>query len=986
MIKMRKLLVSRWFLIAIFSSLACLTGVYLLKFRQSFTLEEAAKIRNDAIKQNDVEKFININNDYFYQASLPEARKSPVLWQLKRRNFAGALTAYKESGQIHHLTQWQFWTMLLPMVKDHPRLYEASLKELNKNVSFLTRNRISNIQTADEKLMQLYDSELLKGAAIDRLWQVFIQTGNYHALADFLIKSTESHLDTRGLEPLIRSYLSNDPENPVLLRAEGLMSWTRGEFGRAEELLGEAALYIENDPIGRFAWAESRLALGLEIDADEIMGAVKPDDLNFKTQEARRLYFLSILQEKAGKTSEAIAALEASIRINTDDAEVWLALEKLRKIQGDKTGAEQSGKSASEKMDLFTRLRKCHVTFRKSGATPELVREMTQVAKDWQLDDVALAWEIYAQPTSPAVRNQELQTKLNRKVVQPDRFFLTRPTLRQISLIRSQWKWLDTTSAEKKQVSENAIQFVEIPVETSNLDYVYESHEIPGQLKVADVMGGGVAVIDFNKDGLLDLYFPGSCKFSDVGDVQTISGSRLYQNIGNFQFKNVTEKAGVSGQGYLMGATVGDYNNDGWPDLFVTGYGNTILYKNNADGTFQDVTSKTGLASKSWTTATAFADFDGDGDQDLVAVTYVDAPINQPENCSDDLLKPIHCSPGKFNAQPDILWENLGDGTFRDISESSGIASAINGRGLGLAVADLNEDGLLDIFVANDASPNFYFQNEGGLKFREMAAEAGLAVDGAGKATASMGVVADDLDEDGLIDIFHTNFINEANTLRKNLGNGLFIDATFATGLSASSLSRTGFGTVAFDADLDGHKDLFIANGHLDNQPHINYLMTQSPLFYRGIGKKGFEVISQTAFPYLSKKVVGRGMASSDFNNDGLIDLIVVHRDSPVTLLKNNSKTSAKWLGIELQNANGSVAPIGTKVTLNFNDRSATCWVTPSNSYLSANDQRMVFAIPEPDKLKSLVIQRPSVKGQDSSVETVAFPGQLNQYHLIQLK
>ena len=281
---------------------------------------------------------------------------------------------------------------------------------------------------------------------------------------------------------------------------------------------------------------------------------------------------------------------------------------------------------------------------------------------------------------------------------------------------------------------------------------------------LGDTMGGGVGLIDYDGDGWLDIYFVNGCPLPYDRKVPP-RPNKLYRNRGDGTFEDVTARAGVGGLGYGMGCAVGDYRQRRPRRPVRHRAGRDVLYRNRGDGTFEDVTERAGVGSSLWTTAAGFGDLDGDGDLDLVAVTYVDAdPAERPTRVVDAYGKPIHCPPGQFPPQPDLLFRNNGDGTFTDVSSEAGL-DLPGGDGLGLAIADLDDDGKLDLFVANDAAPNFLFRNLGGLRFEEVGTTAGVAYDGSGRATASMGVVAEDLDGDGRIDLFHTNFINEPSTL-----------------------------------------------------------------------------------------------------------------------------------------------------------------------------------------------------------------------------
>ena len=414
-----------------------------------------------------------------------------------------------------------------------------------------------------------------------------------------------------------------------------------------------------------------------------------------------------------------------------------------------------------------------------------------------------------------------------------------------------------------------------------------------------------------------------------------------------------------------MGCVVGDYDGDGHDDLFVTGLGRTVLYRNRGDGTFEDATTRARVGSDRWSTAAGFGDLDGDGDLDLVVVTYVAAdPRNVPE-CLDPTGRPFHCPPGQFPPQFDQLFRNDGDGTFTDVSREAGI-EVPGGLGLGLAIADLDADGRLDLFVANDAAPNFLFRNLGALKFEEVGAASGVAYDGNGRATASMGVVAEDLDGDGRLDLFHVNFLNEASTLLRNIGNGLFDDVTSAAGLDADGRVATGFGAAALDVENDGRLDLFVANGHVDDRPWANHPMPQLPRLYRSRAPGRFELAPRSIGPYFARPVVGRGAAAGDLDGDGRVDLVVIHRDAPAAYLRNATAGGA-WIGFRLVGGRSGKTPIGARVECHSGGRSAVRWLTSGTSYLASNDPRLFFGLGPAEVVDRVEIVWPSGGRQSAS-------------------
>jgi tetratricopeptide (TPR) repeat protein len=765
-------------------------------------------------------------------------------------------------------------------------------------------------------------------------------------LADsILLSQTESEFHDLSRE--LADYLAQTPDDPWLGRVWGLYLLSHGRTGEARAYLEAAANAFDNDPVGRFALAECRISLGAsEMDLSIL------DRLPSRPVDAARWWVLrSRLSEAWGKEGEALDSLRHAVAADSSSVEAHYRLGQALIRRGDRGAAKSHLEEAALRGAREDNLRReLKLALREGFDAGSLLRigalcqsaGLTAEAREW----FALAVErdrrikppVIDPGSSPSV-GDSATVALARPVLKPER----RPRLPDSSPRRA-------TRPECSPLFEDVAERV-------GVRFQYNCGATPN-LFIGDTMGGGVALFDFDGDGWLDIYFVNGCCLPFDRQSPPRPNVLFRSKGADGSFEDVTERAGVAGRGYGMGCTVGDFDNDGYDDLFVTGLNQTVLYRNRGNGTFEDVTSRAGVFSSRWTTAAGFADLDGDGDLDLVVITYVEADPEAAAECRDSAGRLIHCQPERFPAQLDQLFRNNGDGTFTDISRDAGIELP-DGKGLGLAIADFDGDGRLDIFVANDGTPNFLFRNCGHLRFEEVGLAAGIAYDDTGKPTASMGVVAEDLNGDGRIDLFHTNFINQTNTLRWNLGDGQFAVGTLAANLAAASRSKTGFGAVALDAENDGTLDLFVANGHTDDQPWINIPMAQNPqLFLRREGGR-FELAGSEASPYFARELVGRGVAAGDLDNDGKLDLVVVHRDRPAAVLHNRTR-GGHFLGLRLHGTRSGNSPVGARVVCRAGGRVAVRWLTSGTSYLSSSDPRLWFGLGSAVKADRLEVHWPS--------------------------
>jgi len=482
-------------------------------------------------------------------------------------------------------------------------------------------------------------------------------------------------------------------------------------------------------------------------------------------------------------------------------------------------------------------------------------------------------------------------------------------------------------------------------------------HERGGtaQHQLPETMGSGVAWLDYDNDGWMDLYVVQSGAFPAGSGPRP--PDRLYRNVQGV-FTDVTEKAGLHNTGYGMGAIAADYDNDGFPDLFVTNFGRNVLYHNNGDGTFTDVTDKAGVAGSGWSTSAAFADFDGDGYLDLFVVRYLDYSVEKNYFCGDAVSgKRDYCHPSLYPPIGNLLYRNNGDGTFMDVTESSGVG-AVLGKGLGVVVADLDGDGKPDIYVACDTTMNLLLHNLGGMKFEDASLISGAGVNSAGRAFGGMGVSSADMDGDGLPDLLVSNFEAEPNSFYRNVGGGVFEDVSGSSGFGPPAFNFSGFGLNPFDAANAGRLDVFIANGHVLETPKMQGVTYAERPFLMWNDGKGKFTERGCGAPF-RRALVGRGSATADYDNDGDLDIAVSNSGGPLELLRNDG-VHGGWIGLVLKGRKSNRQGVGSKVTLETELGKQVREVKAGDSYLSSSDPRVHFGLGKAKEIRRLEIRWPS--------------------------
>jgi len=496
---------------------------------------------------------------------------------------------------------------------------------------------------------------------------------------------------------------------------------------------------------------------------------------------------------------------------------------------------------------------------------------------------------------------------------------------------------------------------------------------------ILETTGTGAAFLDYDEDGDLDLFVVDGRRLEDVPEG---AGNRLYRNVGEGRFVDATEASGLTRQGWGQGAAFSDVDNDGDPDLLVTYFGAALLYRNRGDGTFVECGEASGLSQNGWHTSAAFADYDADGFDDLFIARYVDLDLeNTPEpggapNCFFMGIA-VMCGPKGLPPARSVLYRNRGNGSFQDVSEAAGVG-IVPEYGLGAVWSDLDDDGDVDLYAANDQSGHNLYRNDGRGRFQDTALADGVAFNEDGRAQAGMGVDAGDYDNDGLFDLHVTNFSHDYNTLYQNSGAGYFLDVSFAAGVAEASYLFLGWGSGFQDFDRDGFLDIFVANGHVYPEvakEEIESDYAQRSLLFRNLGDGRFAETGERAG--LEEPLAGRGAAFGDLDDDGDVDVFVTHMNGKPRLYRNETETSRHWIGLRLVGRESARDALGAKITVVSGGLSQIREVRSGGSYLSQSDARAFFGLGSRERVDRVEIRWPS-----GEVQVIASP-ELDRYLLV---
>lgn len=668
-------------------------------------------------------------------------------------------------------------------------------------------------------------------------------------------------------------------------------------------------------------------------------------------------------------------------------------LSQLLRRLGQRSLADRFAYRARRTLDLGDALHRLQAEPNNTAAMRQAAESCQALGRPWE----ACAWSLTAFQQDPNAAwakqiVQQLRPQLHPET--PQTLAKANPVV-ELDLSSYPLPRFDSPAEAKppsqpEALASGSVRFEDV-AESAGIDFRYFNAHDPTRRvpRMYEIKGGGVAVLDYDGDGWPDLYFTQGCAWPprDGDDAHL---DRLYRNLGDGHFADVTQRTAIRENRFGQGVAAGDYDNDGFPDLYVANIGGNRLFHNQGDGTFEQVTIDGARTDLCWTSSCVIADLNGDSLPDVYDVNYLRGDDLFEKTCRYRGGVERLCAPRMFEAEPDDVFVNLGDGRFQRQSQQAGILVE-DGKGLGIVAADFDDSGTLDLFVANDQVHNFYFRNQtqprgGSLHFSEQGLLSGLAVDSHGRGQACMGVAAGDANNDGLLDLFVSNFHNEANCLYLQEEGDLFFDATRSAGLFGASFHMMGFGTQFLDADLDGSPDLVLTNGHLEDQSDLGIPYRMHPQFFRNVGQGQFvELPSGSLGNYFEAVHLGRGLARLDWNRDGLEDFAVTHLHGPAALVTNRTQPSGHYLAVRLRGVESDRDAIGAKVQVTAGGRTWRRQLMAGNGYRASNERRLVFGLGDQTRVDELRVVWPAGSQQlwqdlPADTEWLAIEGQSTLY------
>jgi len=809
----------------------------------------------------------------------------------------------------------------------------------------------------------------VEGRAFEALTPLFlaVQSGSYSPHHLIMLAAGEPVVQD---PEFVKRCQAAVPEDPLPLLGQAREALTRQDFSTAEALLRPMVAAVPGQPEVQARWGSLLLQKGSATEFLAWNAALPEQVLHPEIWAVRGQW--------ARRRSETSAAIRCFWEALKHDPNHRLACYQLGQL------LQEIGKPEDSDFCLTraARLEKLAYLVDRIYENPQAIHLMSEAAdlseslgRIWE----AWAWARGAALSDPKNRSAYLRMQTLQKQLTPDlpRIAASADPGRALDLKSfpiPHWTVPAVSSETPPDVSSPAesIQFEEL-AQAAGLRFRYDNGYDPalGTTRMLESMGGGVAVLDFDRDGWPDVYltqagpWEGAARPSDS----------LFQNQQGRAFSDVTGLAGVNEQSFSQGCTVGDFDCDGFPDLYIGNLGQNRLFRNQGDGTFVEVTATAGIHSQRWTTSCLMADLNADGLPDLYDVNYLSLNEAARTLCLRG-EEARTCGPGSFHAEPDQLYVNTGDGRFQDVSESCGI-DVPNGKGLGIVAGDLTETGQIHLFIANDSVPNFYFVNEtsspgGPPRFTESALVTGLALSHDGLSAAWMGVAAGDANGDGRIDLFSTTYADQAKSLFiQDPATGLFTDAIVASGLNAPTWKPLGFGTQFLDAELDGRLDLVITNGHVYNLSHQNRAYQMAPQFFTNTGRAQFREVSPAQLgPFFEGRYLGRGLARLDWNRDGLDDFVVSHMNAPAALVTNRTARHGNFLTVRLIGTQCSRDAIGAIVRLKAGTQSWTHHLTAGDGYQASNERKVHFGLGPHVSADQLQIRWPG--GSETVLESVS--------------